>query len=545
MPLEEDINDLGIVCWDMTPALRLRSSPSTGEGNIITSLAFSEVIQVVKRLPGKWLQVCTRDGQQGYVAADYIWLAPQHPLPEPDVRLHRVTSSLPGTAISIAERHFKGFRRWGHDLRFYVAVLAAVNHRPISAAVNGWKELRFKAGELIWLPSQEFAEALYGQVRSGSYTCEAAVQLGVAEALERVGQLHADFRKAIRLAMRHLGPAIRRHVEESLVSILTSLLVMAAGAVVLLALSTLVGAAIGFVLGAGAGAAPGAAAGFKVGLALLEWLGLGFLLTWVASSVTRIGTAFARFFSTVCSAQGDHHKLEQAALELAEAIGVCAGVFVEALVMWATAKGVNVALAQLKGTPLAKAFGESRLGTWLRERVSQYKEGDTKLPGPRETLVRVQAPELAKELGIARSEAETLLRMADFGTISSLKEYPGPSGFKLLLGRARATRETFFQALKQVGADGVARASLLEGLRLNAKGTLSNAHLQSALSAYLAFVSATQLADWVSSRIPNPRDNRATRWVEIFYRNTHGQIVRVVLELRSSRFEVYSTQAVR
>jgi LysM repeat protein len=219
-PEDEDVNDLGIVCWDGTPALRLRSSPSTKDNNIIGSLPFSTILQVVKRLPDKWLHVSTRDGRTGYVSADYVWLAPYHPLPEPNVRLHRVAPDLPGTAIAIAEHYFETIQ-WGQDLRFYVTMLALVNKRPIPRSVQGWKELRFQAGELIWVPSQEFAEALRGRISSGSYTYEAAAELVVARALERLGQLQADFRKAIRLALRHIGPAVQRHVEESVVSILT------------------------------------------------------------------------------------------------------------------------------------------------------------------------------------------------------------------------------------------------------------------------------------------------------------------------------------
>ncbi|WP_375771383.1 SH3 domain-containing protein [Archangium gephyra] len=673
-PEGEEVNDLGIVIWDGAPVLRLRASPSTKDDNVIGGLPFNTLLHVVKRLPGRWLQVSTRDGRMGYVSADYVWLAPQHPLPEPNVRLHRVVPGLSGTAIAIAEAHFENIR-WGQDLGFYVAVLAAVNKRPIPRTVKGWKELRFQAGELIWVPSQEFAEALRGQVSSGSYSYEAAAELGVARALERIGQLQADFRKAIRLALRHIGPAVRRHVEESIVSILTSLLLLAAGAVVLLALSTLIGAVIGFVLGAGAGAAPGAAAGFKVGLALMEWLGLGFLLKWIGDSVTRIGSAFARFFTSVCNAHGDHEKLEQAALELAEAIGICAGVLVEALVMWAAAKGVQTALGKLKGTAFARAFGESRLGTWLRKRVGEYKESGSKLPSPREVLSRVQVAALAKELGITKSAAEALLSVTDAVTLKGLKGELGTNGLNFLGGKPRVFREAFFKTLEQVGTDGVARASLMESLRLNQKGTLANSAMQSALNAYLAFltrhgqrvsgdfmsrfwranaldkaealaelrlvedilagktplgpgrqvkglaespvpgekmpefrvelpsgsrlaeckaigeagkplsatsvssnvskahsqlkaesarsgeaeglirldareagntdVSTAQLAEWASKNSPNPRDSRATRWVEIFYKNVHGQLVRVVLELKSGRFAVHFEQVMK
>jgi hypothetical protein len=58
-------------------------------------------------------------------------------------------------------------------------------------------------------------------------------------------------------------------------------------------------------------------------------------------------------------------------------------------------------------------------------------------------------------------------------------------------------------------------------------------------------VSAEELAEWTSKKSPSPRENRATRWVEIFYTNADGQLVRVVLELKSGRFAVHSEQVMK
>jgi hypothetical protein len=44
-------------------------------------------------------------------------------------------------------------------------------------------------------------------------------------------------------------------------------------------------------------------------------------------------------------------------------------------------------------------------------------------------------------------------------------------------------------------------------------------------------VTPETLARWVSTRIPSPRGTRVTQWVEIFYRNATGQLIRVVLEV--------------
>ncbi len=426
LPTEgEYVGGIGIVSWDGTPALRLRSSPKSGN-NVIGSLAFNTHVQVVRRLPGGWLYVATRDGRMGYVAAQYIWSAPTHPLPEPNASLQRVASGRQGYAISIAEQHYRDIVKWGEDLRFYVTVLAAVNRRPLPPFVEGWKALQFQAGDFIWVPSKKFTQAMHGKVSSGSYTYEVADALGIAKAVERVGQLQADLRKAIQLSLQYIPQAVEKHVEQALISILIALLEMAVLAMLLLAICTAIGAAIGALAG-GVGAAPGAAAGFEVGVALLEWLGLAFLVKWAGDSLQRIGAAFATFFQSVWNAQGDPKKLDQAARELAEAIGILAGVAVEALVMWASAKGAEVALRALKGTAVERAFGESRLGSWLRERVRNYREGKS----PAENVKSAKAKKKAE----TRAEKETSHKNAE-----ELAGWPPkrPGGKKPKLGAERA-----------------------------------------------------------------------------------------------------------
>jgi hypothetical protein len=102
------VDKVGIVAWDGSPGLRLRSSARTVEDNIISQLAFNTHLQVIKELPGKWYFVSTENGQLGYVARDYV----KTNLPEPNAKLHRVEAGLPGFAISIAERYYK---RWADD----------------------------------------------------------------------------------------------------------------------------------------------------------------------------------------------------------------------------------------------------------------------------------------------------------------------------------------------------------------------------------------------------------------------------------------------
>ena len=383
------IHQVGIVAWDGNPPLRLRSSASTTEDNVVASLPFNTHVQVIQRFPGDWLLVATLDGKMGFCVRPYVWFAPEHKLPEPNAKLHKVDGGDKGAAIHVA-RHYYGdvADKWGTDLRFYVTVLGAVNHLTIPDSTDGWKTVQFRENDQIWIPSVPFARSLHGALNSGSRSYQLASGLGVAGALERVGELIADVKEAIRLSGKYIPAAVARHVEQSVVSVLESLLWMAAGAVGLLAISTALGAAIGALAG-GAGAAPGAAAGFEVGTALLEWIGLGFLVAWIGNAVVRIGTAFGGFFGAVWNAHGNMEALDRAALAFAEALGTLASVLIEALVMWAISVGVKAASGKLQGTAIGRQIGASKLGEWLDQRIQNHKAGASPLPGPREALRRL------------------------------------------------------------------------------------------------------------------------------------------------------------
>lgn len=383
------VNEIGIVAWDGQPALRLHASPGSSDNDVIGSLPFNTRVQVIQRFSGDWLLVAMLDGKMGFCARQHVWYPPEHKMPEPNARLHKVVAGDEGHAIHIA-RHYYGTMadKWGSDLRFFVNVLGAVNHLQVPDSTEGWKTVRFKAGDYIWIPGVDFARALQGTLNSGSPSYQTASALGVEGVSERVGELLGDFKEAIRLSGKYIPAAVARHVEQSVASILESLLWMAVGAAALLAITTALGAAIG-ALGGGVGAAPGAAAGFEVGMALLDWIGLGFLVGWISNAVVRIGTSFGAFFGAVWNARGDKNALDRAALSFAEAIGTLAGVLIEALVMWAVSVGIKTATAKLKGTTFARQLGEGRLGEWLEQRIKNYKAGDSPLPAPRAALRRL------------------------------------------------------------------------------------------------------------------------------------------------------------
>ncbi|NJD51971.1 MAG: SH3 domain-containing protein [Candidatus Methanoperedens sp.] len=383
IPAGGETRDLtGIVAWDRSPVLRLRSSPDTTVDNVITSLPFSTHVQVIKVFPGGWSLVSTEHGELGYAASEYI----KTNLPEPNAGIHRVEAGTPGFAISIAERYYKEYADdWGQDLRFYVNVLAWANKKPVPNTTDGWKSVAFDAMDLIWVPSPTFARSLRGTVGSGSISHDIAESIGVADFLDRTGELWSDFKSAIKLSLSYIPEAVARYAAAAVVDILISLMLLVVAAAAILAISTAIGAAIGALAG-GVGAAPGAAAGFEVGLALINWLGLGMLVVWVVSALIDVGAAFGSFLGMVWDARGDKKALDSAARQFAEAIGILVAVLLEAIVAYVASVGMKRGLGVLRASPRGKAFNNSAFGDWLNERVRTYRSGEGPIKSPLDTI---------------------------------------------------------------------------------------------------------------------------------------------------------------
>jgi hypothetical protein len=382
-PGGENIGKVGIVAWDGQPALRLRTSPQTNEEqNILGELPFNTRLQVIKKFPGDWYFVSTTNGDLGYAGSQYI----RTDLPEPTARLHRVEAGLAGTAIAIAERYYgTKAQNWGQDLRFYVNVLARVNRVPVPDTTDGWRAVHFQAGQVIWVPGQAFAFSLKGIVNSGSYSYNVADFLGLADLIERIGELIEDYEMAIDKSKAYLWESITRHVEEMLWEALKGLAWTLAIAAGLLAVTTAIGAGLGALAG-GALAAPGAAAGFEVGMALLEWLGLAMLVAWIGQSLLAVGAAFATFLAAVWNARGNEAAIDKAARLYAEAIGLLLAKLLEALLMWIMAKGLPAAMKQFKGSRLGQAMGETKTAEWLAARSKNVASGQSKLKSPSAVL---------------------------------------------------------------------------------------------------------------------------------------------------------------
>ena len=390
------VGKVGVVAWQGKPELRLRTDPDIStDDNIIMNLPFNTRLQVLKRYPGDWFFVATSSADLGYAAetgaagAASLAMPGEHhsqyirtDLPEPTAGLHVVEAGIGGTAIAIAERYYKEqAQSWGQDLRFYVNVLAWANGIHTPDTTDGWRDVHFKAGDVIWIPGQPFARSLKGVVNSGSLSYNVADFFGVADLIKRISELISDFTTAIEKSGDYLWASIEKHVEKMMwdtLKGLASTLVMAAA---LLAVTTAIGAALGALAG-GVGAAPGAAAGFEVGMALLEWLGLGMLIVWVGQAIIEIGGAFGSFLGQVWNARGDAKKLDAAAFQFAEAVGILLAKLLEALVMYVSAKGMPKAMESLQGTKFGEALGKTESAKWLAERAANVSAGKSPLKSP-------------------------------------------------------------------------------------------------------------------------------------------------------------------
>lgn len=368
------VNKVGLVAWDGKPPLKLRAKPST-EAAVLAELPLNTLLQVIDHPAGdaSWYHVSTQGSKTaaaktGYVAAGYV----KTNMPEPSARLYRVQ---PGdTAIGVAQKYYyTEAGKWGMDLRFYVNVLAYVNKMQVPNDTAGWKQMKLTAGNFIWIPGKGFAKGLKGKVNSGSRSYNVADKLGIAGYIEGIVQKMEDFKNAVGYSGQYLGAAVKKRFSEAIMNSLQALLDMLLISAGVLAVTTALGAAIGALFG-GVGAAPGAAIGFDIGMLLLEWMGLAFLIKWIADAVMKIGGMFVKFLKTVWNADGNLDKLKKGGKEFAEAIAELLGTLLEAAVMWVASMGIKAGMNKLKGTKLGEKLN---VREWI-EKKAREKTGESK-----------------------------------------------------------------------------------------------------------------------------------------------------------------------
>ena len=162
---------------------------------------------------------------------------------------------------------------------------------------------------------------------------------------------------------RYAGPAIVERTEkdfhEAFAAVLPSLLFALKGVVASTAVGAGIGAGIGALAG-GVGAVPGAAAGGKVGFAvgvwILKWLGVGFLVVYVANNLDEFGDKLKEGVETAWNSGGSPPQIDRAAGQMAEAVGIFASLLLQALVAYAAKHGIAAASQRLSSSRLGKGF---------------------------------------------------------------------------------------------------------------------------------------------------------------------------------------------
>lgn len=165
----ELINEAGILHDDA--GARLRTAPS--QTALYVTLPQNTKVQILKHNPtAKWYAVVTAEGQLGYIAEWLVWRF----LPEPSANIYLVKRG--DTPLDIARTHYgASFDRWGQDLRFVINALVYVNNKTRHNGVGGpglskpggvnesWLKAKAAEDVKIWLPSADYLNSIYEQVR--------------------------------------------------------------------------------------------------------------------------------------------------------------------------------------------------------------------------------------------------------------------------------------------------------------------------------------------------------------------------------------------
>jgi hypothetical protein len=192
-----DVNELGIVYKEgsrtQNGGVNLHEAP---DGPVTEWLPQQTKLFILREhAPRNWYAVTVQDsGSLGYVNRDYVW----RNLPDPQAEVLKVKSG--DTVIRIAATHYAGFNKWGKDERYVVNALVYVNslakHNTKSAPIiykkgvevgsmkmekgdvsGPWALATVNADGYIWLPSPEYMNAVYEEVRkkgggTGSITAD-------------------------------------------------------------------------------------------------------------------------------------------------------------------------------------------------------------------------------------------------------------------------------------------------------------------------------------------------------------------------------------
>jgi hypothetical protein len=199
-----------------------------------------------------------------------------------------------------------------------------------------------------------------------------------------------NVKAAYELALeKYVGPMILEETGEGLEQILEGLipgllmtLLVVVGST---AVGATIGAAIGFFfggVGAGPGALVGAKAGLTLGLWLLEWMGVAFLIIYIAENFGEVleliksGITRAWNARDNRSAEKEKEEVDRGARDLARAVAVVVRLVLEGIVQYLLAKGtaaVASRLAQLVGILRKSKFGNG-FAEWVAKNYQKLFE---------------------------------------------------------------------------------------------------------------------------------------------------------------------------
>ena len=220
-------------------------------------------------------------------------------------------------------------------------------------------------------------EPVYHATRGALRTAESTGAADLSDAYDRVKCVYEAFARA----EQYVPEAILEETGKSLTDLKEGLITGLLTAAAAIAVSTLLGAAVGAgigALGGGVGAGPGAVVGAKVGLAagmkLLAYLGIAFLAVYLTSKLGEVAGWLKRGVVRAWEAGGKvpterDREINQAAHDLARAIGVLFRLVLEAIVLYLLAKGTAAAAGRVAG--LVRQLKRSRLGTGFAQWVER------------------------------------------------------------------------------------------------------------------------------------------------------------------------------
>jgi hypothetical protein len=214
------------------------------------------------------------------------------------------------------------------------------------------------------------------------------LSLGLIDKAERVESLC----KAVLRAPDFVAEYVKQEVGRSLDEILHSIVPMLVLSVATVATTTVLGGAIGAVVGAlagGVGAVPGAVAGgeigLDVGLALLEWMGIGFLIVYVSSKLGEVLQLAGEGVQTAWDAPSHPDsisaRVDQGARQLAHSVAVLVRLLLEAIVAYLLKEGFE-ALPSLVGKLRRSRLGQG-FATWIETNWRSLVEDSRLRPAPR------------------------------------------------------------------------------------------------------------------------------------------------------------------